>query len=236
MSLDSTRVQALCFDIDGTLSDTDDQYVDRLARRLSPLKFLFSHGDPRPFARRLVMASESPGNLFLGLFDRLGADSALSRLGDFVYHLGLEKHPEPYVLVPGVLDMLELLRPRFPLSIVTVRSKRTAQRFLDQFKLSRYFMCVASDQTCRHTKPYPDPILWAAAQMGVSPRQCLVIGDTAIDVRAGKAAGAQTAGVLCGFGEEGKLRRAGADVILRSTADLAEILKREYHDGESTSF
>jgi HAD superfamily hydrolase (TIGR01509 family) len=225
MALDLPRIRALCFDIDGTLSDTDDQYVDRLARLLSPLKFLFPGGDPHPFARRLVLASESPGNVFLGMFDRLGADSLLSRLGDSVYRLGLNKHPEPFVLVDGVGEMLAQLHPRYPLAIVTARSKRTAQRFLDQFGLSGWFACVASDQTCRHTKPYPDPVLWAAAQMGVAPEHCLMTGDTSVDIRAGKAAGAQTAGVLCGFGQEGELRRAGADVILRSTADLVEILE-----------
>ena len=224
MPLDFTRIRALCFDLDGTLSDTDDQFVRKLARRLSLVKFLFPHGDPRPFARRLGMATETPGNRFLHLTDRLGIDGTLARLGDFFYRLGLGGDPEPFVLIPGVRKMLGLLRPRYPLSIVTARGERTTQRFLDQFELSNGFMCVASSQTCRHTKPYPDPILWVAAQMGVSPEQCLMIGDTTIDVRAGKAAGAQTVGVLCGFGEEGELRAAGADVILHSTAALAEAL------------
>lgn len=50
-----------------------------------------------------------------------------------------------------------------------------------------------------------------------------MIGDTTVDIRAGKAAGAQTIGVLCGFGQE-ELRRAGADVIVPSVADVAAIL------------
>jgi phosphoglycolate phosphatase-like HAD superfamily hydrolase len=226
MPLDQTRIHALCFDIDGTLSDTDDQFVRKLARRLSLVKFLFPHKDPYPFARHLVMATETPGNWFFGLTDRLGLDGPLGRLGDFIYRLGLSGEPEPFVLVPGVRRMLGMLRPRYPLSIVTARGKRTTQQFLDQFELSRCFVCVAHDQTCRHTKPYPDPVLWVAAQMGVPPEQCLMVGDTALDIRAGKAAGAQAVGVLCGFGEEDELRRAGADLILTSTADLAEVLIR----------
>ena len=59
--------------------------------------------------------------------------------------------------------------------------------------------------------------------MSVSADHCLMIGDTTVDIRAGKAAGAQTVGVLCGFGTERELRRAGADLILQSTADLMEI-------------
>jgi phosphoglycolate phosphatase-like HAD superfamily hydrolase len=59
--------------------------------------------------------------------------------------------------------------------------------------------------------------------MGVRPQECLMIGDTTVDIRAGKAAGAQAVGVLCGFGEEAELRQLGADQILRSTSDLPEL-------------
>jgi N-acetyl-D-muramate 6-phosphate phosphatase len=52
----------------------------------------------------------------------------------------------------------------------------------------------------------------------------LMVGDTTIDIRAGKAAGAQTVGVLCGFGQETELRRVGADLILPATPDLLPLL------------
>jgi len=46
------------------------------------------------------------------------------------------------------------------------------------------------------------------------------VGDTTVDIRAGRTAGAQTVGVLCGFGARRELERAGADLILPSVADL----------------
>ena len=226
MPLDLTRIRLLCFDIDGTLIDTDDQLVVKLARGLNLVKFLFPHRDPLPFARRLVMATETPGNLFFGLSDRLGIDGSLAALGDFVYQRSRRGNPKPYVLIPGVRDMLELLKPHYPLSIVTARGQRTTQAFLDQFELSGCFASVVHAQSCRRCKPRPDQLLWIAAKMGLSPAQCLMIGDTTVDIRAGKAAGAQTVGVLCGFGEEGELRRAGADLILKTTPDLVEVLLR----------
>ncbi|MBL6966530.1 MAG: hypothetical protein ISR60_08225, partial [Anaerolineales bacterium] len=61
MTLDLSRIRALCFDVDGTLSDTDDQFVHKVAKNLQPLKFLFPNNDPHPFARRFVMTVESPG-------------------------------------------------------------------------------------------------------------------------------------------------------------------------------
>ena len=60
--------------------------------------------------------------------------------------------------------------------------------------------------------------------MNVSPENCLMIGDTTVDIRAGKSAGAQTVGVLCGFGEEPELRKMGADEILEDTTGLLGIL------------
>ena len=85
-------------------------------------------------------------------------------------------------------------------------------------------MDAITGQSAAHTKPYPDPILLAAQRMGVQPGECLMIGDTTVDMRAGKSAGAQAAGVLCGFGEEPELRKKGADMILKNTSELAGLL------------
>jgi phosphoglycolate phosphatase len=87
-----------------------------------------------------------------------------------------------------------------------------------------YFDAIVTGLSTHHTKPYPDPILFAANKMGVKPEACLMIGDTTVDMRAGKSAGAQTVGVLCGFGEEDELLRLGADVILKSTSELTGLL------------
>jgi phosphoglycolate phosphatase len=54
-----------------------------------------------------------------------------------------------------------------------------------------------------------------------------MVGDTTIDVRTGVAAGAQTVGVLCGFGTERELRESGAGLILRTTSDLLAVLRPE---------
>ena len=52
-----------------------------------------------------------------------------------------------------------------------------------------------------------------------------MIGDTTMDIRCGKSAGAQTVGVLCGFGTERELLQAGANLILRTTSDLLGVLQ-----------
>ncbi len=220
--LELARVQALLFDVDGTLSDTDDAIVRRLSRWLRPLRPWL--GDPQVAARRLVMWGESPTNALLGWGDRLGLDNLLAHLGDAWQALPLPRRWRRFLLIPGVREMLAALAPRFPLGIVSVSGWHRTQAFLDQFDLNRFFQVVVTGQTCKHTKPYPDPIWWAAEQLGVPPTACVMIGDTTVDIRAGRAAGAQTVGVLCGFGTEDELRAAGADLILPSTAELLSVL------------
>jgi HAD superfamily hydrolase (TIGR01509 family) len=224
MPIHVSRVRALCFDVDGTLSNTDDLMVARLSRLLRPVRFLLPGKSTRRFARRLIMAAEAPANFFIGVPDLIGADGPIFALADWVARTFHTK-PKKYWLIPGVREMLADLSRRYPLAVVSTRDTRTTHDFLGQFGLLPFFRCVAVDQTCRHTKPFPDPILWAAGQMGVSPQSCLMIGDTTVDIRAGKAAGAQTVGVLCGFGEEQELRQKGADMILTETPELVKVLE-----------
>jgi len=229
MPLDITNIHAICFDIDGTLRDTDDQVVNLLTNMLRPLRFLFPGGNPQPFARRFVMTTEDIGNYIIGLPDRMNIDHHIARLGNYFYHRGLSFKPKPPLIVNGVEKMLSRLKPHYPMAIVSAGSERSVQAFLNQFELNQYFICIATAQTCRHTKPYPDPIYWAAEQMSVAPINCLMVGDTTVDIRAGKAAGAQTVGVLCGFGEQKELINTGADQISPNIGNLADILIGKNH-------
>jgi phosphoglycolate phosphatase-like HAD superfamily hydrolase len=226
MPLDLSRVKAVCFDVDGTLIDTDDQFVQRLVKYLTPVNFLFHHRDVLPPARRLVMFTEGPGNWMYSLADRLGLDNKLVTLGDRLYEMGNGKAGDPCRLIEGVREMLAILSSYFPLSIVSARGQKSTFRFLSQFELVPYFKAISTGQTCPRTKPYPDPIIWAAQKMGVPASACLMIGDTPVDILTGKNAGAQTVGVLCGFGEEKELELAGADLILNSTSDLINLFSR----------
>jgi HAD superfamily hydrolase (TIGR01549 family) len=221
MTLDIPRVKALCFDVDGTLSDTDDYYAQKLAKYLP--RFLFR--DPAHTARRLVMWVESPGNALLGFADRIGIDDEMVAFIDWINRH--RKSPlKKYLIVPGVEEMFKEMQGRYPMSVVSARDEKSTMRFLTQFDLRKYFGAIVTGLSAPHTKPYPDPIFLAAEKMGVKPEECLMIGDTTMDMRAGKAAGSQTVGVLCGFGEEEELRRLGADLILKSTADLTAVFEQ----------
>ncbi len=225
MPLDLARIQALCFDVDGTLSDTDDQYAARFARLLAPVCTLLPGRDPQRAARWLVMRLEAPGNFAMGIPDTLGLDDDLHRFGEWLRSKRTTpSKPHHFELIAGVRPALEALHKHYPMTVVTARGPRGTLAFLEQYDLGGFFAGVASSQTSPRTKPHPDPIYWSAEVMGVPPEACLMIGDTTVDIRAGRAAGSQTVGVLSGFGEEPELRRAGADEILPSVADLPALL------------
>jgi HAD superfamily hydrolase (TIGR01549 family) len=216
------KIEAILFDIDGTLSDTDDQAVMKVAGWLKPLRGLISDKKRQAAARWMVMAVESPGNFFYNLADRLAMDSLLIKLlNRFSQN---KKHPiKHFWMIPGVEKMLQKLALKLPLAVVSARDEISSLAFIHQFHLEPYFRVIVTSQSCRHTKPFPDPLLYAAEELQVKPENCLMVGDTTVDIRAAKLAGMQALGVLCGFGTRRELLRAGADFIINSTPDLLDL-------------
>ncbi len=224
MSFNPSTIQALLFDLDGTLADTDDDYIRLAARWVKPFNFIFPRRDPAPFLRWAVMTVESPVNTLMALPDWLGIDDELVALMNWLTNLRGNPPLGQYALMAGVDVMLERLATRYPLALITARDERRTRYMLDQLNLARFFPVVVSAQTAPHTKPYPDPVLYAARQLNLPPAACLMIGDTTVDILAGKRAGAQTVAVLCGFGQRPELLRAGADFIINHTTQLEPAL------------
>lgn len=224
MAFDPGRVRAILFDVDGTLADTDDAYLDRAEKLLGPARLLFPGRNPRPFLRWALTTSIAPLNTLIGFPDVLGLDDELVRLTSWFSSRSGRHAKGHFVLMAGVEEMLKTLAARYPLAVVTARPAGGTHTFLEQFGLTHYFQVVAHAQSAAHTKPYPDPVRWAAQQLGVPPADCVMVGDTAVDPLSGRRAGAQTVGVLCGFGSRQELERAGADLILDHTTQLPAAL------------
>ena len=224
MSFDPSRVKGVCFDVDGTLSDTDDEWVSEIESRLRGMGFLFPAQRARLLARWMVMASETPMNAVYHWLDAMSLDDTFARIYERMI-LNRKHPPKNFWLMADARETLESLVGHFPLSVVSARDELTTRGFLEQFSLDGFFHAVATAQTCEHTKPYPQPVLWAAQQMQVPPDTCVMIGDTTVDILAGKSAGAQTIGLLCGFGTERELRKAGADLILKDLRELRDYLQ-----------
>ncbi len=220
-NFDPARVRGLLFDVDGTLADTDNDYVTSFARWVPST----DAAQRERTARRLVMAMETPGNALLTLLDRVGLDTVLLRISERIGRVLNRAPARAHPPVPGVPEMLARLQGRYLLAVVSARETAHVAVFLEQSGLGHYFDVVIGSDSCEYSKPFPDPVLRAARDLGLHADECVMIGDTTVDIRAGRSAGAQTIGVLCGFGEAGELLRCGADVLLASTADLLELLQ-----------
>jgi phosphoglycolate phosphatase len=156
--------------------------------------------------------------------DRLGLDAPLSRLSDRLHALRGLTAPAGALGVAGVAELLAGLQPRYPLALVTTRGRTMATGLLAAAGLASYFRVLATRDDTVYMKPNPAPVRYAAHALGVAPERCLMVGDTTVDILAGRRAGTQTCGVLCGFGERGELERAGATLVLEDTARLGELL------------
>lgn len=218
--LDKGRIEAVLFDLDGTLMDTDDQAVEALARRLQRLHW--SH--PHRTARRLIMASETPGNALMTLVDALGLDASLQTLTDRLRRWRGLRTRADFRIIVDVDEMLAALKGHYRLAVVTTRSLRDAETFLDQYNLRDFFDALVTRESTWRLKPHPAPIRHAAQLLGVAVGRCVMVGDTTVDVKSARRAGAWAVAVLCGFGERVELERAGAHVILEHTSHLSSLL------------
>jgi HAD superfamily hydrolase (TIGR01549 family) len=247
MPLDLARIRALCFDVDGTIADTDDHLVAQLAGLVAKLPGVSGRRSER-VARQVVMGLETPVHGAYALLDRLGLDTPVDKLRSrlkAVKQRGADpahtRNPEaidevPHEMVAGVQEMLKKLGKLYPMCTISTGSAPRVERFLAQYGVRELFTEVVGAQSTRRMKPHPEPLIHAAQKMGVDPAQCLMIGDTTIDIRTGRSAGAQTVGVLCGFGTEDELVAAGAGMILRTTSDLLAVLNpQEDALGETAS-
>ncbi len=236
MPLELTRVRALCFDVDGTISDTDDHLVARLATMIDAVPLVSGRRAER-VSRQIVMAAETPVHAAYAMLDQLGLDVPVSRLrtrlaavkargADAAHTRNLDAADEvPHEMMAGVQEMIAKLAEFYPMSTISTGGAPRVERFLKHYGVLDHFKAVVGSQTTRRMKPHPEPLYFAAEAMGVHPSECLMIGDTTIDIRTGVAAGAQTVGVLCGFGTEDELVRTGAGLILRTTSDLLAVLR-----------
>lgn len=218
----SRPIRAVLFDLDGTLIETDDVAVERLAHRLSILERLLPVATRKKTARWLLMSSESYVNGLITLLDRLHLDGLLFRLDATLHRWRGIRPQDRFVAVTGAPAMLRALAARYPVGIVTSRNRAESQAFLAQYDLTDVVSALVSRDDTPRLKPHPLPIRLAAKQLAVSPEQCVMVGDTGVDMWAAKAAGALAVGVLCGFGTPDDLKTA--DLVLDSTVQMGDCL------------
>ena len=224
MTFDPAQVKGLLFDLDGTLADSDDEFVVRAARALEPWAPRLGINDGRRWIRGALHRLEGPKNDLYAWMDRLHMDEVIAPLTEGWHRWKGRRPRRKNLLIPGILEMLTRVGEHYPMAVVTARGHRNTLNFLEANQMKDFFSVVATARTQRRSKPHPAPVLWAASQLGLPPTACAMIGDTTLDILSGKRAGAQTVGVLSGFGLRRDLEHHGADAILESCVQLPDLL------------
>jgi predicted PurR-regulated permease PerM len=125
--LPAQEIDAVLFDLDGTLIDTDDQQAEVLARRLKGVSRLLPDRDPERAARGVMRKAEGPVNTILAALDLVGLDDNVLDLGDRLRRFKGERTTANFKVVPGAAEAVRALDGRYRLGIVTTRGQRDAE-------------------------------------------------------------------------------------------------------------
>ena len=118
---------------------------------------------------------------------------------------------------PGIAKTLSSLGGRK--STATTKTSRTTREVLELFGLIQHFDHVQGTDGFP-AKPEPDVILTALKALGADPAGCLLVGDSAADMEAGRRAGVRTCAVTWGYGDRGQMARWNPDYWIDQPADL----------------
>ena len=126
----------------------------------------------------------------------------------------------------GVAAGLDYLRTTgAALACVTNKASVFTHKLLSEIELDDYFSLVISGDTLARNKPDPLPLLHAARHFAVAPEQGLLIGDSANDVKAARAAGLRIVCVSYGYNHGNDIRASLPDAVIDSLAELPSLFE-----------
>lgn len=215
-------VQAVLFDLDGTLIDSapdlggaaDEMRVGRGWPSLPPSHY-------RPHA-----GSGARGMLQVafGITPEHADYETLREEFYRVYEARLTLHTRPFDEVPALIDALEAHGLAW--GVVTNKAHRFADPLVAAMPLLGRAATVVCGDTTPHAKPHPAPLLEAARRLGVAPHCCVYVGDDERDMLAGRSAGMRT--LAAGYGYLGPLATTEhwpADARILSPLQLLKCLR-----------
>jgi len=212
---------ALLFDLDGTLFDTFDILVEAQNGALAEF------GEPPvdemdlrpligiPLARQMEILRGMTG-------------PKVAAVNESYYRRFVALVEKGVPLYPGVRETLAAL-PGRKMGTMTTRRQKVADLMLRVAGIREHFTRVVGGDEVSRPKPEPDLPRHAAKALGVPPEECIVVGDSPVDILAGRAAGARTVAATYGYGRLDELRGAHPDAEIARFADLPaaiEILER----------
>jgi len=196
----------------------------------------------------LLNSYEADSSAYLAMFREMGIDWGLAKLAkhyspnwyDVYRAAGLSRkrwneadlvwrryyaNQKP-ALMRGALQVLEKLRRRHRLGLVTSGDRERITRQLQEFRLTRLFPVRVCGGDTEQRKPHPEPLQLALRCMKLHPSACVYVGDSAEDAQMAQEAGVRVVAILGPFPTEKRLRAAKPDFLLRSIRELPETIKK----------
>lgn len=210
--------KVIVFDLDGTLLDTLDDLADASNMVLEecgypqhPVEaYKYFVGDGlRVLMERIIPedASQTDVDHCCDLFNT-------------IYSRCWDNKSAPYA---GIEEMLhQLRRSGARLTVLSNKPHQFTEIYIERFFQEHRFEVVFGQREGVNKKPDPAGALEIAELMGVSPAECMYVGDTAVDMQTGKAAGMFTVGVLWGFRDIEELQQNKADMIVKRPMEIVE--------------
>jgi HAD superfamily hydrolase (TIGR01509 family) len=183
MQLDPRSVQALIFDLDGLLIDSEPTWFQVEGAFLAKFGFAWTRAEAEA-----CMGQGTPHTLQVWR-DKHGIEIDVERDTETILSEVIARAAE-MPLKTGALELLDRARSLgLPMAVASSSRTRLIRAMLASKGIEPYFHIVVSGQDVARGKPEPDIFLRAAELLGASPSKCIVLEDALAGVRAGVAAG-----------------------------------------------
>lgn len=216
-------LRAVIFDLDGTLLDTLEDIADAMN---DALRELAMRGHALPAYRRFV--GDGAQMLAARVVARPVADPLTIQT---VYQRYLEAYgrrwhlkSRPYAGIDRLLDGCEAAG--LGLAVLSNKADHFTRQVVERFLPRWSWLAVRGQRAGTPRKPAPDGALALADQMGVSPAECLFLGDSDVDVLCARSAGMWALGALWGFRPRAELEAAGAHALAATPLHARELILR----------
>lgn len=222
MSLQLQNIDAVLFDLDGTLLDSAPDLASaanqlRLVRGMQVLP----HAHYRPF-----VGTGARGMLRIALDVQPDAPQFEQLKEEFfvAYEQCMGQHSQLFEGVPHLLQVLQGHAKKW--GIVTNKSERFTLPIVRSLGVLATAESVVCGDTTAHAKPHPAPLLEAAKRLEVLPERCIYVGDDERDMVAARAAGMQAVAAAYGYlGGVDSVHAWGPDAVIKSPVELLRLLQ-----------
>lgn len=213
------RIQAIIFDLDGVLTELDFGLADQIAQRLGWSERVWPLEARRKVFRRLLHKMEGPIHWWIGMLLWVQLYDDLERMAGFLNRARAFPPAQQLNARPGVADFLRELSHSYHLGLLTSRPRPDVDCFLERAGLpSTLFSSLTAQDNPRSATSPSEALALAVKEMGVTPDQVLMVGDSEWKLRPAQASGAVRCGVLGGLAVASDF--ADADLLLDNFAEL----------------